>query len=243
MNIRLLPENCIHIYYSRIDSAKDLAVSELRILSSPERDTLQKFLRASDRRSYATAHCMLRRVLAAYSGISPDSLEFGRAEFGKPLLANILNGSTIEFNLTHCESLVACAIARVAVGIDVEPVTRVLEDEVSRFVLSTTEQTALESLPPLHRQRRLLQLWTFKEAALKALGKGLFHEPSNVEINIEDGDFSSAIIHFTPPGIPVRCQLFSVSMTPADHFLSVATTIPSNYHLRCFEYELYTSHE
>jgi 4'-phosphopantetheinyl transferase len=238
MNIRSLPENCIHVYYVRIDSAKDFAQSEMRILSSQEQEMLQKLQRASDRRSYATAHCMLRRVLADYSGESPDALQFGRSEFGKPFLAQAPNEKAIEFNLTHCESLVACAIARVAVGIDVEPVTRVLDAEVAKIILSSKERAALESLPPTTRQHRLLQLWTFKEASLKALGKGLYHEPSKVEINVENGDFASALILQTPPCSPIRCQLFDVSITPADHFLSVATTVPGSYQLSSFDFDI-----
>lgn len=238
MNIRSLPENCIHVYYVRVDSARDFAQSEKRILSSQEQEVLQKLQRASDYRSYATAHLMLRRVLADYCGESPDALQISRSEFGKPFLLQAPNEKSIEFNLTHCESLVACAVARVPVGIDVEPVTRVLDTDVARIILSAKEQAALASMSPTNRQHSLLQIWTFKEASLKAMGKGLYHEPSKVEIDVENGDFASALILQTPPCSPIRCQLFDVSITPADHFLSVATTVPGSYQLSSIDFDI-----
>ena len=68
----------------------------------------------------------------------------------------------------------ACAVARRAVGVDVEPLDRggtILD--LAATVLSGCERRALDALPPPERADRALSHWTLREAYLKARGTGL----------------------------------------------------------------------
>ena len=82
--------------------------------------------------------------------------------------------SRLQFNITHSESFVACAVSDgIEVGIDVEPVCRIPPFEILGTHFSETERRWIEGLPRVDRAAGLLRLWTLKEAFIKATGKGL----------------------------------------------------------------------
>jgi 4'-phosphopantetheinyl transferase len=60
------------------------------------------------------------------------------------------------------------------VGIDVEHIERRVDiDQLARSVFSDAERTALARLAEERRRLRFFELWTLKEAYIKAVGKGL----------------------------------------------------------------------
>lgn len=118
--------------------------------------------------------------------VDPKCLKFERSKFGKPQViwpTHAQNGETLHppqlcFNLSHTQSLIACAITNGSqVGIDVEEQGRILSSDALAFArrkFSEEEAVGLEQITdPVERNRRFLQLWTLKEAYLKALGKGV----------------------------------------------------------------------
>src|SRR5690606_17663603 len=79
-----------------------------------------------------------------------------------------------DFNLTNAGGLVACAVSARRVGVDVEPASRgeeLLED--AGRIFSERENADLRALPADRRARRAVELWTLKEAWLKAIGDGI----------------------------------------------------------------------
>jgi 4'-phosphopantetheinyl transferase len=79
----------------------------------------------------------------------------------------------LHFNLTHTDGLVAMAVCRhPRVGIDAEKLKVPPLAVVERF-FSPAEAAQLRALPPESQPRRFMQLWTLKEAYLKAVGTGL----------------------------------------------------------------------
>jgi Phosphopantetheinyl transferase len=97
-------------------------------------------------------------------------VSFRRGPHGKPYL----NGSPLQFNLSHSGGLALVAVSLTEVGIDVEA-ARSTFDPVSlaaRF-LSAADAASLQALPEPERHDEFLRLWTRKEAALKAIGFGL----------------------------------------------------------------------
>jgi phosphopantetheine--protein transferase-like protein len=103
----------------------------------------------------------------------------------------------VAFNLSHTASLVACAVVSTAgesavpteaevmnveVGVDVEAGSRKLRggvDKLARRWLSAAEAATLAELPDgPARATRFLQLWTLKEACVKAAGTGIGASPT-----------------------------------------------------------------
>jgi 4'-phosphopantetheinyl transferase len=92
----------------------------------------------------------------------------------------------LEFNVSQTHGLVACAVSReLRVGIDVERTDRTRDDDaLYDRCLSATERADLVRRDPVERDRRFTELWTLKEATLKARGDGLTVEPSTLSFEL-----------------------------------------------------------
>lgn len=148
----------------------------LRLLSGEERRRQDRFFLPADRRDYAAAHALLRIALAAHTKTPAAQLSFGVNAYGKPFLLPAGGGAeTPSFSLAHARGLVACLIASGgAVGIDVEEVSAcVRTTEIARRFFSADEAAILKSCSAGERRSRFCELWTLKEALLKATGTGL----------------------------------------------------------------------
>ncbi len=116
----------------------------------------------------------LRALLAAYLGTTAERVLLREGEHGRPALAAGLDPS-LDFNWSHSGSHALVAVGRhVAPGIDLECLRpRQHAVELARRFFSAEEAAALATLPETERSAAFLELWTAKEAVLKALGRGL----------------------------------------------------------------------
>lgn len=89
---------------------------------------------------------------------------FVENEHGKPSLQEYPD---IHFNLSHCRSIVACAVDNAPVGIDVEDLGRYSEC-VARYCMSDDEMSQIGTSDII-----FTRLWTQKEAVFKLQGTGI----------------------------------------------------------------------
>jgi 4'-phosphopantetheinyl transferase len=119
----------------------------------------------------AHARARLDALACAYAGSStPPAIATG--PHGKPHAPSL---PWLEFNLSHAGTHLLLAFARhQPLGIDLECTQRRPPTEgIARRYFAASEAEALERLPPERRARLFLDLWTHKEAVLKAMGHGL----------------------------------------------------------------------
>ena len=83
----------------------------------------------------------------------------------------------------------ALAVASRPVGIDFEPAAGMIEPIAD--VLHDDEKAALAGLGATARSQRFLEIWTAKEAYVKALGLGFNRDPA--DINVGDGEAADAL--------------------------------------------------
>src|SRR5439155_15428011 len=78
---------------------------------------------------------------------------------------------------SHTHGLVACAVTRGAdVGLDVERIDRGVDARaIAARYFTEAEATFIESGPDGDPQLRFAEVWTLKEAFVKAVGRGLSH--------------------------------------------------------------------
>ncbi len=156
------------------------------ILSAAELERARRFHFERDRRRYVVCRGTLRQILAAYQGLSARAVQFKYGPNGKPALAN----GRMEFNVSHSDELALIAVGtKAALGIDVERVRPLRDagDLVSRF-FSPAENKAFQRLNPGLQPEAFFNLWTRKEAWLKATGEGIAHRLSQVEVSFLPGD-------------------------------------------------------
>ncbi|MFD7676899.1 4'-phosphopantetheinyl transferase family protein [Streptomyces sp. NPDC060187] len=173
-------------------------------LDAPERELAERFLFERDRHQYLIAHVLVRRVLALETGVPESEAVIWRSPRGRPFFRKppeglLRGGRKLDFNLshTHGHNLLGM-VRRHRIGVDVERLDRGdrgLSSVVDTF--APTEQQWVAKAPPGRPQdRRVLRLWTLKEAYSKArgLGLGLPFDSFAFELAEDNG-----VLGFTPP--------------------------------------------
>jgi len=153
------------------------------LLSPHEAARAARFRHALDHDTYTIAHAFWRVALGIAMNIDPALVVLSRAPDGQPQLP----GTGFATSLSHSGTMVAVAIARgAAVGVDIEgfPPRTNLQD-IASVLCSAAEAQAMATLDGEARTRFLLELWTRKEALLKAFGVGLRVAPSTIDANID----------------------------------------------------------
>jgi 4'-phosphopantetheinyl transferase len=163
------------------------AITETRggeemLLSPGERARADRFATATLRRRYVAAHAFLRRALARHTGAGAAGLRFGAGEFGKPLLVDF---PRVHFNLSHSGDWAVCAVAEDGpIGVDIEEMRPLPDyDELAARVFSAEEMRRMAAASD--SLRTFYDIWTKKEAVIKADGRGLamplpsFHVPED----------------------------------------------------------------
>jgi len=117
----------------------------------------------------------LRCLLSRYLGIAPHAVQFERSEYGKPRLAGTQPDRGLVFNVSHSGDRALFAVGvDMALGVDLEirrPLTHI-EGLVERC-FAPSEQDHWRSLPSSRRLAAFFDVWTRKEAFIKAIGRGL----------------------------------------------------------------------
>jgi 4'-phosphopantetheinyl transferase len=177
--LRGLRDGEVHVWRAAAGAA-DARVWEAP-LALAEREAAGNFAFDRDRQTYVLAHRLLRTVLSAYLDVDAAEITFAAGAFGKPELA--AHGGLC-FNLTHSAGAAMVALAwEQRIGVDLESTqARVDLDSVMRSTLAPPERALIEAMPQAGRSAAFLQLWTRKEALLKAEGVGLSHNPRDYSV-------------------------------------------------------------
>lgn len=127
-------------------------------------------------------------VLAAYLGIGAEQIALTTGEHGRPALA-LRHDQSLGFNWSHSGNHALIAIGRhITPGIDVERVReRPRALAIAERFFSAGEVASLAGLPPAERALAFLELWTAKEAVLKALGRGIAFGLDRLSVAISPG--------------------------------------------------------
>ena len=106
----------------------------------------------------------------------------------------------LEFSLSHTRGLVVCAVAlHDAVGVDVEcDRANLAPMDLAHCFFAPAETERLAELPPDQQRAAFFELWTLKEAFVKARGVGLAMPLADFSFLLSDD--GSATISFAQPG-------------------------------------------
>jgi phosphopantetheinyl transferase len=171
---------------------------DLDCLSEAERRRAAAFRFPADAARWISYRAALRRILGAAIQLPPDQVRLELTESGKPLLANPYE--SLHFSLSHCNDLALVALcADGPAGVDLEPLSRAPDLSGCESTFCHPIEIAELARESSARWMRLLEIWTAKEALLKALGTGFLHPPESFRIHF--GQTIRAIAESTPlPG-------------------------------------------
>jgi len=168
----------IHLWYVYDENIHDphLISQYCDLLNSEEYLQYKKFHFEKHRHQYLITRAMVRSVLSLYvNKIDPADWKFKKNDYGKPSIDDNSLSIPLRFNISHADKLVVMAVSLGQdIGVDVECLTRLgdMLDMASSF-FSPIEVKQLLDLPPEKQNNRFFDLWTLKEAYIKACGMGL----------------------------------------------------------------------
>lgn len=146
------------------------------LLDRRERARAARFRFHRDRDTYTLAHAVWRIALGTCLGVGPRDVPLATTADGQPRLA----GTALSTSLSHSGDVVAIAVCPAAtIGVDIERFPARIDLDALMPVFCTREESEeLAVLQGSERARSLLELWTRKEALLKAFGVGLLTDPA-----------------------------------------------------------------
>lgn len=129
----------------------------------------------------ALRRALAREILANQFGLSPKAVTIGHDPRGRPLIA-APQGTGLHVSLATRAGVVALALAHQPVGIDIERIDPSAEPPFE--TLHPDERQMLLELPPPARPLAFAQLWSAKEAYVKALGTGFLRAPESFRVRL-----------------------------------------------------------
>lgn len=154
------------------------AVSAEGLLDAGERARAARFHFEHDRITYVMSHALWRMVLGFCLGVEAGLVRLGSTTAGQPRL----HDSRYTTSLSHSGPWIAIAVcAGATVGVDIErSPPRMALDVLMPHMCTPAEICDMECLSAQTRETALLELWTRKEALLKAFGVGLAADPAQL---------------------------------------------------------------
>ena len=163
------------IRLAHLDAVADEAAAGAdRWLTADEAMRLRAMSAPARRRGFLAGHWLARKLAADWLQADIARVALHRHPDGRPRLLVDDAPSQLSLSLSHSGDWLACAIASVPVGIDVElPRRRRDLHALARFAFAPEEADRLSELPEEDRAAAFHELWTLKEARGKRTGEGL----------------------------------------------------------------------
>jgi 4'-phosphopantetheinyl transferase len=182
-----LPNDQVHVWVTSLDlpTAK---INQLATFLSPDEVTrANKFHFLEHKKRFFTARGILRQLLGNYLNINPNKIEFEYGNRGKPQLAVSINNSSLQFNVSHSQEYALYGFTHHhLIGVDIEYLCgmRNVTELAKRFFTHKEFQLIANLTDEEQQQKAFFQLWTVKEAYLKANGVGLSGSLTDIEVTL-----------------------------------------------------------
>ena len=172
-----LPDNAIHIWVVNQADVDASALERLALnwLQASDRKRFERFYFDHHRKQLLLGKWLTRTCLSEYDDRDPASWEIQATTYGKPELVDGQSDRPLCFNLSHSGDCMVLAVCRhPQIGIDLEFAGRKRRvEKIADRYFAPSEVDALLALPEGRQLERFYDLWTLKEAYIKARGLGL----------------------------------------------------------------------
>ncbi len=180
----------VHIWRASLEQPPEGVVKFSSLLSPDEELRARRFYFERDRNRFIVGRGLLRTILGNYLAMEPSLIEFSYGPYGKPALKTVFHDKTLQFNLSHSNSLAVFIFSwDRRVGIDIEFIHALSsEDRFAEQLFSPRESALISSLSGEEKLNAFFKLWTCKEAVFKASGDGLTKPIDQAEILLTEGE-------------------------------------------------------
>ncbi|MFE2218477.1 4'-phosphopantetheinyl transferase family protein [Streptomyces canus] len=193
-------------------------------LDGQEKQTASRFVFERDRRQYVVAHTLVRRALAMEAGLVEPELVIWRSPRGRPFLQYPegglpRGGPELDFNLSHSSGYNLLGVVRQhRIGVDIERLDREAQslDTIAQTFTPQEQAWVARADRGRQRARRVLRLWTLKEAYSKARGLGLGLSFDAFSFTLHD---DRGVAAFSPPEDDLTGRWSFVELEPVPDVL------------------------
>lgn len=227
----------VHVWRVALDMPASNLQQFSAILGDDERFRADRFRFPQHRHHFIAARGALRTLVGRYAGMPPEKLRFEYNQYGKPALAEELNVSLLQFNLSHSGELALYAFTYGReLGIDIEWTRRRIDqiDQIARRYFSEAEHTALSALPEHLRQQAFFNCWTRKEAYIKARGQGLSLPLHQFDVTLAPGEPAQLLATRDDPAQLARWSM--QALQPGTDYVGALVVEGNNYHVKCWQF-------
>lgn len=226
----------VHVWRVSLEATAAQMECLFRTLSPDEIERARLFRFEKDQKQFITARGMLRRILGYYVREHPQQLHFQYSSYGKPALAP--EYGALHFNVSHAGAWALYAVASDReVGVDIECIRDDIDlEQISRQFFSSGEIRWLEQAEQSKRRELFFQLWTRKEAFIKATGKGMSFPLEQVDVSSGRSDNWSPVHLFADAGESGAWQV--QNLFPAHGYTAAVAIEGSNCGLFCWRHPI-----
>lgn len=228
---RTLDDVDVHVWAAPLALAEDVVAQFALTLSADESERARRFVFERDRRRFVVGRGTLRAILGSYLEKEPRRIEFAYSSRGKPSVAGTPG---LHFNVAHSGELFVAAITRQCpLGVDVEQI-RPMEDSeaIANRFFSAREAAGLAALPASQKDAAFFNLWTRKEALLKATGEGLSESLNQAEVTFLAAD-AARVIQMPAHAVPAE-QWTLAELKPAPGFTGAIAAPNQELRITCW---------
>lgn len=203
----------VDVWHVFLDALHDVDAA-LAMLDAQEIERFNRFVSEEAARQFLAGRALTRLALSCYTDVPAAQWRFAANAHGRLSIDEPRRHRDLFFNLSHTSELAVLAVGRSAeIGIDVETVDRSVDIEgIGRSVFTQSEVDWIFQLRGLERDR-FFDLWTLKEAYIKARGRGFSLPPNRFALVGADGRFALQCDHDCDPR-PDRWQFQMSSPRP-----------------------------
>lgn len=170
-------------YININDISDDKYLRALSIMSDDRKLSVARKKKQSDRNLSIAGEMLARECIAEITKQPEEKITFLRGEHGKPYVTL----PDIYFNFSHSEEYAVCAAGSNQVGIDVEKI-RPVNTNIAKKCCTEKESTYVFENRDDNSEtyRRLITIWTLKEAYFKCIGIGISTNLKTVEFSVTE---------------------------------------------------------
>jgi len=161
----------------------------LELIDPAYRERILRYRFWEDRQRSLLGQVLARYAIMKNFKLTNDQIKINRNAYGKPFISGT---GGIYFNISHSGNWVVCIINTEEVGVDVQEV-KDMDLSIAEHFFSREEKEYLAALEKEEKLSGFYNIWTLKEAYIKALGFG-FTMPLN----------SFSVIHMSD-GFEAKC--------------------------------------
>lgn len=191
-----MPQEIKHIQFENIDIFSFKITDYLEqipqlssSLTTEELKRANRFYFEKDTNCYIVCRSLLRSILSEKLQINPSKILLDYNGFGKPEISKSQNNREIQFNISHSGLYGLIGITtQTPIGVDIEEIkSTVSKGEILKSQFNTQEYTIFKKSN--EKDLCFFNIWTQKEAVIKASGEGFSFGLKNWSTNPDQSSY------------------------------------------------------